>query len=165
MGLTLPRQIRDCLLSQQLIGMSRPLMIPLPKPSNLCIKHVCIVFIKHQSDIIDRTNKLNPLEEKYYLKQEKKQMIKLQDKEKMDWSAVYGVEHLFRLFVHLPKIYDNIKQMSALEASKISNYVSLFIGFLAKNIKKYVVSDFYWFLCVCYCYELIFKKEFEWMIK
>ena len=162
--LTLPRQIRECLLSQhRLIGLSQSSLISLPKPSNVCIKNVAAQFVKFQSDKIEKMNKLNPLEEKLYLKRvidsiiyhfnvcidyllnenERKQKNKLQHKAVMDWSVVYGVEHLFRLFYHLPKIYANIKQMSVLQAAKISNYVSLFIGFLANNVQKYVISDFY----------------------
>jgi len=51
------------------------------------------------------------------------------------------LEHLFRLFYHLPKIYGNIKQINALQAAKISNYVSLFIGYCADNAQKFMLSD------------------------
>lgn len=161
--LSLPRQIRECLLSQhELIGNDAMLLIELPKPSKLCIKNICSQFVKFQSNKIEQMNKLNPLEEKLYLQQvigsvthffndcidfllndnEKKQKMKLTTNEKMDWTDVYGAEHLFRLFYHLPKLYENIKQMNVLQAEKISHYISLFIGYLAKNVSKYVMSDF-----------------------
>merc|ERR1712228_983020 len=49
--LSLPRQIRECLLSQhELIGNDAMLLIELPKPSKLCIKNICSQFVKFQSN-------------------------------------------------------------------------------------------------------------------
>lgn len=155
--LALPRSIKECIIAQhELIGINRILLIKLPKAHN--VNTLCMEFVKYQSNKIEQTNQVNPLEEQLHLERVMESIpfyfnlsidhllypIEQKQKEQMtnaDWSSVYGLEHLLRLFYHLPKIYANIKHINALQAAKISNYISLFIGYLAENIAKYVVSD------------------------
>jgi len=53
----------------------------------------------------------------------------------IDYCDIYGAEHLFRLLFHLPRIYNNVKQWdNPMQPAKITNYVTLFQGFLGTKV-------------------------------
>eukprot|EP01083_Nonionella_stella_P023813 65855_1 len=168
--LPLSTQITQHLIQQfELIDHQKPtLWIRLPKPKHLTINGICNAFIRYHSNRIQRENKHNPQEEqtfleqivwsiKYYfnrfmdinivfkseMKQKEDLMRQYGDKnknKKIDYCDVYGAEHLFRLLVNLPSIYQNIKNMTPMQASHISQYVSLFNGYLTKHIQSIAVE-------------------------
>lgn len=169
--LPLPQQISLSLYQQYKLIEAKPiLLILLPKSQELNINGIIDKFIKYQSIKIERDNKLNPFEEKIYLKQvmdgikyyfnqlidinllyknEQKQKLKLiknyntnnNDNDKIDYCDIFGIEHLFRLIYHLPKLYGNIKTFShPLQRAKISEFTTYLISYLVDNIQQFHVQ-------------------------
>lgn len=159
--LPLSRAIKKSLMDQFEITNKHQILMKLPKEKDKTINKICNEFIRFQSDIIRKNNKLNPSEECLYLRQiigsitfyfnhfininilfqseleQKKELIRNMNGNEIDYTKIYGIEHLFRLIYLLPEIYGKIKDIEPMQAAKISNYVSLFAAFLTKNIERY----------------------------
>ena len=79
--------------------------------------------------------------QKTLLERKLRKSLNVEGAKDIDWCGVYGAEHLFRLLFHLEDIYNNIKKWeSPMQPAKISNYVTLFQGFLTKEFREIAVN-------------------------